>query len=352
MSEETVEMVERVAPSVARVYVDDPSQEADFGDIHGSGFLIGEDSGGRGLVVTNAHVVSVAPGARHALGFGVRGEIELDVELAGWHPWADIAVLRASIDLKPTPLPFRKEQSRMGEDCLVLGFPWRVDLSVSKGIVSGLDRDSELGPARFPLPWLQSDVVINSGNSGGPMIDLKGRVIGVAAASLAALLQEDVLHQERGAEKIARKVAATGINLFVPSDLAEAAVEGILNADDEGVPVGNEGIEFDRRFWSSFLGRPNIPALRERPGVVVVGLQEGSPAQLAGVQIEDSILRINDLEVDHPADLFAWRIKKESWTQESKFVIWRDGEELEFNVRADQSRVDPTEYEYRLGEAG
>ena len=236
----------------------------------------------------------------------------------------------------------------MGEDCVVLGFPWRVDLSVSRGIVSGLDRDTELGPALFPLRWLQSDVLINEGNSGGPMVDLDGSVIGVAAMGLGARRVETVEYQDRDAELVRRSVQAAGINLFVPSDLAEAAAEGIVAADENGIPVGYEGVDFDREFWRSFVFESNLPTLRDRPGVVAISVEDGSPADSAGIEAGDSIVRIDDIEVDHPADLYAWRLGSDSWRSDSTVTVWRDGEELTVSLRADESRVDPAKYEDRI----
>lgn len=353
MSADATEMLQRLIPSVARVYVGRPLEDGSFWESHGSGFCIGTDEDGGSLVATNAHVIGPEDGAKHALAFGERGRIDRDVELVGWHPWADIAVLRVDAESSPEPLPFHHHSPLMGEDCYLLGYPWTVDLSVTRGIISGLDRDTEVGPTRFPLRYLQSDTVVHKGNSGGPLVNSQGLVVGVAARGIGRAEQELVATEERGVEVVERLVVSHGLNLFVPCDLASFAVGGILANDDGGIPVGSEGIEFDREFWKGFLSKGseavmNIPDFRERPGVVAVEVERDSPAEKAGVRPEDSIVRINEMEVDHPADLYAWRMDPSSWQSDSTFTIWREGDEAEVVLRAEESRVDPDSYIKRL----
>lgn len=347
------EMIQRTIPSIARVYVGRPLEDGSLQESHGSGFCIGSERDGGLLVVTNAHVIGPEEGAKHALAFGERGRINKEVELVGWHPWADIAVLRVDGESSPEALRFHEHSPRIGEDCYLLGYPWTVDLSVTRGIVSGLDRDTELGPTRFPLRYLQSDTVVHKGNSGGPLVNREGVVVGVAARGIGREEQEVVATEERGVELMNRLVVSHGLNLFVPCDSAAAAVKGILDSDDDGIPVGKEGVEFDREFWKGFLSEPfggvmNIPDFRERPGVVAVEVEEGSPADKAGIRPEDSIVRIDEMEVDHPADLYAWRMDSGSWQSDSIVTVWRGGDEVEFVLRAEESRVDPDFYVKRL----
>lgn len=353
MSTDVVEMIQRTIPSVARIYVGRPDKDGSLKRGHGSGFCIGTGSDGGLLVVTNAHVIGPEEGAKHALAFGERGRIHKEVELLGWHPWADIAVLCVDVEHRPELLPFFAEQPQIGEDCYLLGYPWSVDLSVTRGIISGLDRDTELGPTLFPLRYLQSDTIVHKGNSGGPLVNQHGYVVGVASRGIGRAEQELVATEDRGVELIERIVISHGINLFVPCDLAAAAVKGILDSDESGIPVGRDGIEFDREFWKGFISEStravtNIPDFRERPGVVAVEVEAGSPADRAGIRPEDSIVKINDMDVDHPADLFAWRMSSESWQSDSTITVWRSGEESEVVLRAEESRVDPDRYVKRL----
>ena len=338
MSHESVaeRVIQIVEGAIAYVFVECEERQGT-----GTGFAYGFDSEGRALVLTNEHVIDHrSPDARHKVAFGDRG-LPHDAELLGFHPWVDIALLRVEGAQPSTELRFRDEPARLGEPCVVVGHPWGVGLSLSQGVVSGVDRES-LSPNRFPVTMIQTDASVNTGNSGGPMLDRDGQVIGVCSHSPQRSWNEGVYVKEPEGAIVAgvtrQEETPDSLSFFVPSDLAKAAMEAIREGNGEEVPVGEDGID-----WSvTELQRdPGVPQWRQRNpildgalGVLVTGVASGSPAEEAGVAAGDRIVAIDDLPVDHPADLYGWRIKSHSWENESDFSLVRNGETLTMRIKA------------------
>ncbi|MFC4564478.1 S1C family serine protease [Nocardiopsis mangrovi] len=140
----------------------------------GSGFAYG----GAGHVLTNAHVVGDAEAVRVVRA----GERPVDAEVVGTDTARDIAVLYApDAGLEPVRLG-DAAALRIGDTVLAAGSPLRLAGTVTSGIVSAVDREARLGGAADPQPVIQTDAAINIGNSGGPLIDTAGRVVGVNTA--------------------------------------------------------------------------------------------------------------------------------------------------------------------------
>ncbi len=162
----------------------------------GSGFVV---DAGRGLVVTNHHVVENA----RAIAVGL-GDRQVEAEFLGSDPRTDIAVLRVPArGLKQIPLG-DSESTQVGDYVVAIGNPFEVGQTVTAGIVSALRAPSEGGPR-----YVQTDAPINPGNSGGPLINMRGEAIGVNSAIIAPA------------------GGNVGIGLAVPSRVARQVIERI-----------------------------------------------------------------------------------------------------------------------------
>lgn len=169
-SGELADLIERLMPNVAALR----GEKADGGWVAGSGFVLD----GSRHVVTNNHVVDVDGG--YAFAAAMHGYPTQPVRILGRDPFTDLAVLELS-EPHTTSLPLRESPARIGEFCLAMGNPLgEYPESVSVGIVSGLSRQAVVAEGVRPLQnMIQTDAAINHGNSGGPLVDLSGQVIGV-----------------------------------------------------------------------------------------------------------------------------------------------------------------------------
>jgi len=236
----------------------------------GSGFLITAD----GLVVTNHHVIKDADEISATLHDGR----EYSAQVIGTDPATDLAVLKLAADGEK--LPFARfgdsDKARVGEWVVAIGNPFGLGGSVTTGIISARNRDIEVGQYD---DFIQTDAAINRGNSGGPLFDLDGRVIGVNTA----------IYSQTG--------GSVGVGFAVPSDLASSIVQQIVAYGEA------------RRGW---LG-VNIAEVTEQNadeaglnrarGARVSFVQAGSPAAVAGFEVGDIILEFNGDDIDRWRDL-------------------------------------------------
>ena len=265
----------------------------------GSGFFISGD----GYIVTNAHVVED----------GVEIQVELsdlqtfEAEVIGTDPNTDIAVLKIDAGDQELPaLPFGdSDEMRVGDHVLAIGNPLGLDFSVSAGIVSGRNRTLTGGYDDF----IQTDAAINSGNSGGPLLNLDGEVIGVNTLYLGS-------GQARG--------GSSGIGFAMASSVVEDVVDQL--------------VEFGatRRGWLG-IGMQKLTSdiaeamgLESDAGTLVVNLLEG-PAEEAGIEIGDVITDFNGEMVSDSRDLL--RLVAEAGAgAEVELTVFRQGEPVKIAV--------------------
>jgi S1-C subfamily serine protease len=261
------------------------------GAASGSGFVISDE----GFVVTNAHVVEGANDVR--VRFGEAGEDEsLDATVVGADPSTDIAVLKLkganAKDLTPLPLG-DSSKLKVGDPTIAIGNPFGFDQTVTTGIVSALQRQIP-APNNFSIDdVIQTDASVNPGNSGGPLLDSRGRVIGVNSQIATGGSQGSV-----------------GIGFAVP-----------VNTVKEVVPQLEEDGKIERPYIGvttapvADLARDlNLPAER---GALVQDVQPGSPAEKAGLRAGrtrteegvtlggDLIVAVDGREVSSPEDVAA-----------------------------------------------
>ena len=233
----------------------------------GSGFLIDPD----GHVVTNHHVVKNADEIRVTLHDGT----ELTAEVVGHDDKTDLALLKVDHD---KPLPFvdfgSSEEARVGD--WAVGSPFGLGGTVTAGILSARGRDIRSGPFD---DFLQVDAPINRGNSGGPLFDQRGQVIGVNTAIFSP------------------SGGSVGIGFAIPSELARDVVtalktDGRVERGWMGVSIQGLTPELAESFG---LDRPR--------GALVAGVIDASPASRAGVRVGDVIVRFDGEPVEEMRDL-------------------------------------------------
>ncbi len=229
----------------------------------GSGAVI---DAGNGLVLTNNHVVEGAGRLRVVL---YDGEFR-EAELVGRDAATDLALLRISED-DLVAVPFGDStELKVGDIVLAVGYPFGLDQTVTMGIISGLGRT---GVSRGLEDFIQTDASINMGNSGGPLLDTRGRIIGVNTAIYS------------------RSGGNVGIGFAVPTSIINVVISQLRRHGE--VRRGAVGVTI----------RTAINESDGRVGAVVTDVAPGSSAESAGLQAGDVVTSANDEEVRDAADL-------------------------------------------------
>ncbi|MEM9839178.1 MAG: trypsin-like peptidase domain-containing protein [Pseudomonadota bacterium] len=254
------ELADRVLPSVVNVSTVAAGPNADPRAL-GSGFVIDE----AGLIVTNNHVINDATALIVTFG----DDMQYDVTVRGKDVETDLAVLEITDpDRKFNALRFgNSETARVGDWVLAIGNPFGVGSSVSAGIISGQSRD--IGAGLYDK-FIQTDAAINRGNSGGPLFDRRGRVIGV----------NTVIFSQTG--------GSVGVGFAIPSEVAAPVIgqlikDGFTTRGYLGAYL--EDVDSDTR---------ERYGLRRREGAVVTGIAvSDGPAAAAGLEAGDIVLSFN-----------------------------------------------------------
>jgi S1-C subfamily serine protease len=259
-SQAVTRAVETVAPSVVRIEIAKTQQTQRGpreGGGSGSGFIISPD----GLVLTNSHVVHGAARIEVVLSDGRRP----DAVLVGEDPDSDLALLRV---YAPNLVPVKFADSsrlRVGQLAIAIGSPYGFEATVTAGVVSALGRSLRSQTGRLMDDVLQTDAALNPGNSGGPLVNSQGEVIGVNTAMI---------------------LPAQGICFAIASNTAQLITGWLVK---EGrvrrsfVGIAGQTTPIHARLRRHY----RLPQDR---GVLVVGVEPGSPARLAGVREGDVIV--------------------------------------------------------------
>ena len=236
----------------------------------GSGFLISAD----GYVITNHHVVDGASEVRVTLP-DRRG---FDAEVVGSDEQSDVAVLK----IDASGLPFLRAGDangvRPGQWAVAIGSPFGFDQSVTAGIVSAVGRSNRYANQQY-VPFIQTDVAINRGNSGGPLLNTRGEVIGITSQ----------IFSNRGGDQ--------GVRFAIPIDIAMNVAEQIK--DTGSVQRGLVGVNVGQVTREAMEGF-DLPDTR---GAMVIGVQPDSPADKAGIEVGDVIRAVDGSAINQFSDL-------------------------------------------------
>jgi putative serine protease PepD len=287
------EIYRRASGAVVEVRASSSGDGSPFGqpgEATGSGFVIDEE----GRVITNQHVVDGADSVEVVTSEGK----EYDADVVGTDASTDIALLDVEDDADLPVLELGSSESlSVGDLVVAIGSPFGLQGTVTAGIVSGLDREIQ-APDGFAIDGaIQTDAALNSGNSGGPLLDSQGRVVGVNSQ----------IQSTTGGN--------VGIGYAVPIDTAKNVVAQLRE---------------DGTAEHAYLG----VQLREpegQEGVPVAEVVDGGPADDAGLQPGDRILRVGGEEVDSVADVRR-AIGAQSPGDKLELSVLRDGETTSLTV--------------------
>ena len=263
----------------------------------GSGFIIDE----KGIVITNNHVIQDAEDIVVRVG----GEKEYKAKIIGSDPLSDIAVLQIDSKEKFIPVNFGdSDKARIGDWVIAIGNPFGLGGTVTSGIISA--RNRSIGLSRYE-DYIQTDASINSGNSGGPLFDMNGDVIGINTAILG-------------------KGGSIGIGFSIPSNSAKKVVDQLIEFGET------------KRGWLGVRIQivteeiADVEKLDVPRGALVASVAEKSPSEKAGIKAGDIILEFNGTKIKEMKEL----PKIVAQTEVGKTVdvkIWRNKKEITKKIK-------------------
>jgi serine protease DegQ len=269
----------------------------------GSGVVVDSDEG---LIITNHHVVDGAD----TISVSLQDGRVLDATLIGSDQRTDIALLRIEAE-RLTALPFADvENLRVGDYVVAIGNPFGIGQTVTSGIISALGR-AGLNDENYE-DFIQTDAAINVGNSGGALVDLQGRLVGINTAIISG------------------SGTNSGVGFAVPVDMVEAVMGHLLR--DGVVERGQLGVVI-RDHTALFEETLELGAER---GALVTQVFPGSAAERAGLQATDLVVGINDKAVNSSRDLRN-AVGLAGVDQDMTLDVLRDGDPLVISVRLEST---------------
>jgi S1-C subfamily serine protease len=257
----------------------------------GSGFIFTPD----GFALTNSHVVHGAVSVRATLPDGAQHA----AEVVGDDPDTDLAVLRLGATGLPVVELGDSAALRPGQLVIAIGNPLGFQATVTTGVVSALGRSMRSQSGRLIEGIIQTDAALNPGNSGGPLVDSRGRVVGINTAVIA------------GAQGICFAVPVNTARFVIPRLIREGRVRR------SWIGIAGQSIQLSRR-------RVQLSQLHAGGAVLVTEVTPGGPADRAGLQPRDIIVRIGDATVFGVDDLQRM-LTDEMIGRSMNAVVLRDG---------------------------
>ena len=258
----------------------------------GSGFIIDE----KGIVVTNNHVIQDAKD----IVVQVNGEKKFEAKVIGADPLSDIAVLQIETKEKFIPVKFGdSDKARIGDWVIAIGNPFGLGGTVTSGIISA--RNRSIGLSRYE-DYIQTDASINQGNSGGPLFDMNGDVIGINTAILG-------------------RSGNVGIGFSIPSNSARIVIDQLIEFGE--TKRGWLGV----RIQDVTKEIADVEKLDKPRGALVASVAENSPSEKAGVKSGDIILEFDGEKINEMKEL-PMIVAKTEVGKKVKVKIWRDKKEI------------------------
>ena len=277
--------------------------------VAGTGFIITSD----GYIMTNYHVIEPAYANNYKITVLFKDGTSYEASIAGFEEDGDIAVLKIDAnDLSPVTVG-NSDNIAVGDSVFAIGHPLgELDFSMTSGRVSALDRSITADRNSAPINMFQFDAAINSGNSGGPVFNESGEVIGIATAKVGS----------SGVE---------GLGFAIPiNDAADIANELITKGYVSGKAY--LGVDIDTRYTSVYAQYYNLPE-----GAYVYNVESGSCAEKCGLAAGDIITQLGDNSIGSYSDLNA-AIKQFKSGESVEIVVYRANEYVTLTVTFDESR--------------
>ncbi len=286
----------------------------------GSGFVYGKEND-KFYIITNHHVI--ADGNKYKVTY--EDGTEVDATLLGSDEYADIAVLSvdAKDDLGVVELG-TTDSLRVGDTTFTVGAPldYSYSWTVTRGIISGKERLVEVSLSSstdndYVMNVLQTDAAVNNGNSGGPLCNSNGEVIGVISAKIS-------------------KTGVEGMGFAIPIELAKEKAEQIIKGEATSYPyLGSSMISVETaavdRYFYNFVNR-----YKYTTGVILVDIEKGSAAEKAGLASGDVIIKINEKDINNVAYL-RYELYKHKVGDTIKVTYLREGKEKSVSVKLESS---------------
>lgn len=297
------DLAEKLTPSVVNISSFSQSETENgegntpLSESLGSGFIID----GNGYIITNNHVVDKA----ESISITLSDNTKTEARVIGKDPKTDLALIKIETKRPLNAVEFGdSDKIRVGDWVLAIGNPFGLGSSVTAGIVSAKSRDIESGPYDS---FIQTDASINQGNSGGPMFNLQGEVIGISSAIFSTT------------------GASQGVGFAIPANLAGWVISQLKEHGEV------------KRGWIGIKIQPNTPEIADslgisaNQGVVVSGVTEQGPAQKAGLQAGDIVLSFNRQPIDNTKNLSRLIAETKIGTP-APIEIWRSGQKQTLTV--------------------
>jgi serine protease Do len=275
----------------------------------GSGFIVTPD----GYILTNAHVVAEADEVTVKL----TDRREFQAKVVGVDKGTDVAVIK--IDAKNLPVVRIGDPSLLkpGEWVLAIGSPFGFENSATAGIVSATSRSLPDGPTNY-VPFIQTDVAVNPGNSGGPLFNMRGEVVGI------------------NSQIFSRTGGYMGLSFAIPIDVAmdvreQLVKSGKVTRSRIGVTIQNVNAQFAESFG---LDRPH--------GALISSVQKDSPGEKAGLKPGDVIIAVNGRSIETSTELPTIVARLKPGT-DVELTVWRARKEQKISLRTDELHLDDEE---------
>lgn len=270
----------------------------------GSGFIFSTD----GYVLTNAHVVANADEVIVTL----TDKREFKAKVIGSDQRTDIAVLKLEATGLPKVTLGDSDKVRVGEWVMAIGSPFGFENTVTAGIVSAKTRET----GEF-VPFIQTDAAVNPGNSGGPLFNIKGEVIGINSQ----------IYSDGG--------GYIGISFAIPINTANETANQIIKGGR--VTRGRIQIEMEQGGITDDLAESF--GLPKSPGVMIKSVEKGGPADKAGIQGKDIIRKVNGVAVKNNIDVVR-AISTKAPGSKLTLSIWRKGVDKDYTVTVAEAPAD------------
>jgi len=311
------QVVEKTGPAVVTIYGTLPGRETFFGrtsggTVSGSGVIISS----AGYILTNNHVVEGTDQVSVELADGT----QLPASVINTDIFSDLAVLKAEGSMPAVAVLGNSDALRVGESVVAIGSPLGdFKNTVTVGVISATGRTLDTGSGYQLENLIQTDAAINEGNSGGPLVNLAGEVIGINTLIV------------RGGQNVSS--TAEGLGFSVPSNTANLVSAQIIENGYFTRPV--LGVE-----WQAI--NPNIAFRYGLPvewGVYVTSVSSGGPADQAGIQENDIIVRIGEKAIGEDTSFYNALFSYQAGSQ-VEVEVSRRGEQRTFQVTLGASQAD------------